>query len=257
VLHDVEVIKKELPVDLLEFFYLTPLPGSEDHQKLFRTGVPMDTDLNRYDLYHTTTAHPRMSREEWERAYRMAWKSYYTYEHVETILRRAFATRSNGGNALFLITWFIGCIHIEDVHPLEGGFLRLKFRRDRRPTLPIEPFWSFYPKYWFEIFHRQWRWGSMYLRLRMIYLGIKRDPKNREYSDLALTPIADEETTTRELFHTVAAQAYVSQERRLRAAQHGRVDTPRTGSVSASPIQDAIGMGRLALRSEIALRGDE
>ena len=34
ILHDIEVIKKELPVDLLEFFYLTPLPGSEDHLKL-------------------------------------------------------------------------------------------------------------------------------------------------------------------------------------------------------------------------------
>ena len=45
--HDVEVIKKELPVDLLEFFYLTPLPGSEDHQKLFRASTPMDADLNR------------------------------------------------------------------------------------------------------------------------------------------------------------------------------------------------------------------
>jgi len=39
--HDIEVIKKELPVDLLEFFYLTPLPGSDDHQKLFRAGVPI------------------------------------------------------------------------------------------------------------------------------------------------------------------------------------------------------------------------
>ena len=29
---DIEVIKRELPVDLLEFFYLTPLPGSEDHK---------------------------------------------------------------------------------------------------------------------------------------------------------------------------------------------------------------------------------
>ena len=29
--HDIDVIKRELPVDLLEFFYLTPLPGSEDH----------------------------------------------------------------------------------------------------------------------------------------------------------------------------------------------------------------------------------
>ena len=27
ILHDIEIIKKELPVDLLEFFYLTPLAG--------------------------------------------------------------------------------------------------------------------------------------------------------------------------------------------------------------------------------------
>src|SRR5262249_7183786 len=26
IIHDIEIIKKELPVDLLEFFYLTPLP---------------------------------------------------------------------------------------------------------------------------------------------------------------------------------------------------------------------------------------
>jgi tRNA A37 methylthiotransferase MiaB len=31
---DIELIKKELPVDLLEFFLLTPLPGCEDHKKL-------------------------------------------------------------------------------------------------------------------------------------------------------------------------------------------------------------------------------
>jgi hypothetical protein len=74
-----------------------------------------------------------------------------------------------------------------------------------------------------EILRKQWRWGSMYLRLRMMYLSIKRDPKNREYSDLALTPIDDEESATRELFRNEAAQAYVSQERRLRAAQHGQM----------------------------------
>ena len=31
---DVEIVKKELPLDILEFFFLTPLPGSEDHQTL-------------------------------------------------------------------------------------------------------------------------------------------------------------------------------------------------------------------------------
>ena len=215
VLHDVEVIKKELPVDLLEFFYLTPLPGSEDHQKLFRAGVKTDADLNKYDLFHIATDHPLMSRAEWDHAYQMAWKNYYTPEHVDTILRRAFATGASGGNTLFLITWFKGCINIEHVHPLEGGFLRMKSRRERRPTLPMEPVWSFYPKYWFETASKQGRWISLYLRLRMIYLRIKRDPKKRDYTDLALTPVADDEAVTHELFQTKAAQAYISQERRL------------------------------------------
>ena len=31
---DIDIIKKELPIDILEFFCLTPLPGSEDHKKL-------------------------------------------------------------------------------------------------------------------------------------------------------------------------------------------------------------------------------
>ena len=35
---DIEIIKKELPVDILEFFYLTPLPGSEDHKNLTCAG---------------------------------------------------------------------------------------------------------------------------------------------------------------------------------------------------------------------------
>ena len=94
ILRDVEIIKKELPIDVLEFFYLTPLPGSEDHQKMFRAGAWMDPDLNKYDLYHITAEHPKMSREEWAYAYNEAWKRYYSFDHCETILRRAGALRS-------------------------------------------------------------------------------------------------------------------------------------------------------------------
>ena len=39
---DIAIIKEELPIDLLEFFCLTPLPGSEDHQTLWKNGVAMD-----------------------------------------------------------------------------------------------------------------------------------------------------------------------------------------------------------------------
>ena len=139
ILHDIEVIKRELPIDLLEFFYLTPLPGSEDHKKLHTAGIPVDPDMNKYDLNHVTTGHPRMSQAEWEQIYKSAWQNYYTLPHIETVLRRAAATRANVANALFLITWFKGCIDIENIHPLEGGYLRMKFRRDRRSGLPLEP----------------------------------------------------------------------------------------------------------------------
>src|ERR1700726_4535014 len=40
------------PIDILEFFCLTPLPGSEDHKKLHAAGVDLDPDLNKYDLDH-------------------------------------------------------------------------------------------------------------------------------------------------------------------------------------------------------------
>ncbi len=109
IMHDIDVIKRELPVDLLEFFYLTPLPGSEDHLKLFKAGAPLDPDMNKYDLNHICTTHPKMSRDEWDRAYKMAWQRYYTIDHVETILRRVAQTTAMPATRCFLITWFMGC----------------------------------------------------------------------------------------------------------------------------------------------------
>ena len=212
---DIDVIKKELPIDLLEFFQLTPLPGSEDHLKLHRAGVAMDPDMNNYDTNHVTTAHPRMSRAQWESAYRLAWRRYYTTEHITTVLRRATATGCNAGNALFLLTWFKGSIEYEGIHPLEGGFVRRKSRRDRRPEMALETAWEFYPKYIAETAVKLVRWATLYLRLRVIYLRIKRDPCNGEYTDLAITPVVENEVETRELFQTEAAQAYVDQQRRL------------------------------------------
>jgi radical SAM superfamily enzyme YgiQ (UPF0313 family) len=219
IMHDIDVIKRELPVDLLEFFYLTPLPGSEDHLKLHRAGAPLDPDLNKYDLNHVCTTHPKMSRAEWDRAYKMAWQRYYTLEHIETILKRVAMTKANASNALFLITWFTGSINIEHIHPLEGGFMRLKFRRDRRPGFPIEPIWSFYPKYLAEVASKLVRWASLYIKLRMIYLRIKGDPNRYKYTDTAMTAVAGDEAETHELFNTDAARAYVAQNKRIKSIQ--------------------------------------
>jgi hypothetical protein len=223
ILHDIDVIKRELPVDMLEFFYLTPLPGSEDHLKLHRAGAPLDPDLNKYDLNHACTTHSRMSMEEWNTAYRTAWERYYTLDHIKTILRRAAATRANVSNALFLITWFTGSIKIEKIHPLESGLLRRRYRRARRPGFPIVSPLAFYPAYYAETAIKIFRWASLYLGLRRFYLEIKRDPKRFEYTDLALTPVTDEEEE-RELFSSDAAQAYIGEQHRLDKHRHAAVN---------------------------------
>jgi hypothetical protein len=151
----------------------------------------------------------------------MAWQRYYTIEHVETILRRVATTRANASNALFLISWFMGSINIEHIHPLEGGFLRQRARRDRRPGFPVEPAWLFYPKHWGSVASRLVRWAALYLRLRRIYLRIKHDPKRHYYTDLAMTPVADGEAATHELFGTEAARAFIEQRERVKRAQAG------------------------------------
>jgi radical SAM superfamily enzyme YgiQ (UPF0313 family) len=203
--HDLEIIKRELPVDVLEFFFLTPLPGSEDHQTLVKNGVAVDPDLNKYDLNHVCTAHPRMSQEQWEATYRMAWKTYYTKKHVEAVLRRLIAKRASASNAILLMTWFGGSIHIEKVHPLEAGLFRYKFRRDRRPGFAVEPRWSFYPKYAVESIAKLCRWFGTYAGLRLIYMKAKRDPNRYAYMDTALTPVTEHDAEELELFQETRA----------------------------------------------------
>lgn len=217
VLHDIEVIKRELPVDLLEFFYLTPLPGSEDHKKLHEAGVAMDEDLNKYDLNHDVTGHSTMSREEWRETYAAAWKTYYTDEHVETVLRRAIATGTSPGKTMFFIVWFKGCIGIEGIHPLEGGFLRIKARKNRRSGVPLENPLVFYPKYFAQMLWKQLRWIKLYARMRLIYIRVRKDPKKLEYMDLALEPVTDHEED-REMFQSNAAKSYLSKVERLKNA---------------------------------------
>ena len=66
----------------------------------------MDGDLNKYDLNHVTAEHPLMSRQDWERVYQLAWETYYTPEHMETVMRRAEACSISAGKMMFLMVWF-------------------------------------------------------------------------------------------------------------------------------------------------------
>jgi hypothetical protein len=202
ILRDVEIIKRELPLDILEFFFLTPLPGSEDHKILLKKGVWMDPDINKYDLDHRVSHHPKMSDAEWEEAYRAAWDAYYTPEHIRTILKRA-AQIPNGRPKPIASTimWFKLMIEQEGVHPLEGGAFRLKSRRDRRNGLPLESPFVFYPRYWGGIVVKAWKYSRFFLNTRRILKEVLEAPDRWTYSDLAIAPPKADEFEQLELYH--------------------------------------------------------
>lgn len=226
---DVEIIKRELPLDILEFFFLTPLPGSEDHKVAWQNGVWMDADMNKYDLSHRVSHHPKMSDGEWEEAYRIAWETYYTPEHMQTILRRKAAMRRGPMSAtLWSLLWFCLAAKYEGVHPLEAGAIRLKFRRDRRSGLPLENPLVFYPRYLGESLVKGWRY------LRMIHSGItmlkkaKNAPDRWTYSDLAITPQQPEEFEALDLYHaTSGGEAALARKRRDAAIIAGAASAVR------------------------------
>jgi radical SAM superfamily enzyme YgiQ (UPF0313 family) len=187
---DIRTIQRELPIDILEFFQLTPLPGSADHKDMYEKGVPMDPDLNRYDLEHVTTRHSRMTAKQWRDIYDRAWHLYYTPEHVQTLLRRAKASGAGTKHVASAILCYYGSYRFEKVHPLQCGILRRKVRTTRRPGLPRENPILFYVRRFWEIASTAAQMGLYHLWLDRLRQRVDRDPRATRYTDAALTPVA-------------------------------------------------------------------
>jgi hypothetical protein len=213
---DIAIIQKELPLDVIEFFLLTPLPGSEDHQALWKNGVAMEGDLNNYDAEHVCTAHARMSAKEWEAIYREAWTLYYTPAHMKTLLQRAAATGVPMGSLVKLLVAFAAMVPLENLHPLQSGLFRLKHPSERRPGLRRESAWVFWPHFFWETAYKHAVLAGMIVRLVALKMSIARDPRARAYIDAALTPVGDDNDATLDLMtKTTGAGAAVAHIRKV------------------------------------------
>jgi hypothetical protein len=223
ILRDIEIIKRELPLDILELFFLTPLPGSEDHKILWQKGTWMDPDMNKYDLNRRVVHHPKMTDMEWDDAYRAAWEAFYSPEHIRTILRRAAACRlGRPKTTLSTLLWFKLVSSYEGVHPLEGGGLRLKFRRDRRHGLPRESAFLFYPRYLSETIVKIWRYWAVFRQCKAMLDDALTAPDRWSYSDIAIDPPGAEEFETLELYHaTTGGEAALARKHRDDAIRMG------------------------------------
>ena len=208
ILRDIEIIKRELPLDVLEFFVLTPLPGSEDHRRMLEAGEWMDPDLNKYNLHHRVSHHPRMSDAEWDEAYHAAWRAYFTWEHMETVARRHARLPANRPKkALQYLNEFKMIYEIEGLHALEGGVLRRKRRRARRPVFRREPALTFYPRHAIGSAVKIFRYMREYRKEKALIERILADPERWNYTDVSLQPPSPEEFETLGLFQETGGGA--------------------------------------------------
>jgi hypothetical protein len=192
VARDIRTVQEELPVDLLEFFILTPLPGSADHKQLYTAGTWIDPDMNKYDLEHVTTGHPAMSAAAWQKLYRDAFDLYYSPAHIERLFRRAKASGIKPVRLVNHVLQFYFTFRQEKVHPLQGGFFRRKLRRQRRSGLKRENPLVFYPRRVWEVADTHVRLAAYYWFLHRTRKRVERD--TRPYSDQALVATPEEET---------------------------------------------------------------
>ena len=189
---DIAIVQKELPLDVVEFFCLTRArlggPSSLLEQGRCDGAGPQQ-------IRHRTCLRspPNMSGQEWEAIYHEAWSLYYTPEHMKTLLRRTAATGGPMGSLVKLLFTFSTTDRLEKVHPLQSGIFCLKHPSERRPGLPRESSWVFWPRFVWESFSKHAIMAGTIGRLLLWKMAIARDPNVRAYMDQALTPVRDDE----------------------------------------------------------------
>lgn len=213
---DIAIIQRELPLDALEFFCLTPLPGSEDHQTLWRQGVAMDADLNNYDVEHVCTDHANMTRREWEDIYLEAWALYYSHDHMVTLLRRAAATGVPLKSLIKLLVTFSSAVRLERVHPLQSGLWRLRHPTERRPMRAPESTLVFWPRFIWDTVKAHAGLALVVVRLLLAVTRIARDSRARKYMDQALMPVGADDDDHLDLMNkTAGARAAIAHAKKI------------------------------------------
>ena len=69
---------KKIGFDIVSFFIMTPLPGTEDQVRYAKADEIIDWDFNQLDSQHVTLKHEKMDTQSWLQAYRDAFMGFYS-----------------------------------------------------------------------------------------------------------------------------------------------------------------------------------
>jgi hypothetical protein len=90
---------------------------------------------------------------------------------------------------------------IEKVHPLQGGYLRCRNRRTRRPGSPPDIALLFFVRHWADTVAKAPRLVVLVWRVNNIRRRVIRDQKSHGYTDIALARLPKEEEGKLELLN--------------------------------------------------------
>ncbi|MFH1354069.1 MAG: radical SAM protein [bacterium] len=125
----------ELGADVMSLYICMPVPGSEDHVRLYCEGGLGEVDLNAMGGYIPTVDHPLMSREELVQLYRKSWLQFHRVRNMVAALKR-FSNREDRWRLLRVYMWYRWAMKVEHTHAMNAGLYRVRPYFERRPISP-------------------------------------------------------------------------------------------------------------------------
>lgn len=132
---------RKLGFDIVSFFIMTPLPGTEDQERYAKEDQIIDWDFNNLDSQHVTLKHERLDRNSWMRAYRDAFTTFYSFP---ALLRTIFTVAGGRGlSAEARRSTLRQCMYYffsyrQGRHPMVGGVWPIRRRDVRRAVVTDE-----------------------------------------------------------------------------------------------------------------------
>jgi radical SAM superfamily enzyme YgiQ (UPF0313 family) len=125
---------KKIGFDIVSFFIMTPLPGTEDQVRYAKDGDIIDWDFNQLDSQHVVLKHPKLDSAAWMQAYRDAFKGFYSIPRMLHAIftvagGRGLAPESRRSTLRQFMYYFFS--YRQGRHPMVGGIWPI-LRRDVR-----------------------------------------------------------------------------------------------------------------------------
>ncbi|HEV3112990.1 MAG TPA: radical SAM protein [Candidatus Binataceae bacterium] len=138
---------RQLGFDIVSFFIMTPLPGTEDQIRYAKEGQIIDWDFNNLDSQHVTLKHDKMDKYMWMRAYTDAFKIFYSpWRLLHTVLTvasgRGLSAEARRSVVRQFVYYFFS--YRQGRHPMVGGVWQIRRRDLRRAAVTDEEAQRFY-----------------------------------------------------------------------------------------------------------------